>query len=412
MDRLVSALGCVLLIACGGDGPSPATKTAAGGSAGEDSVGGSGGRGGTTPTPPPGGTGSVSNGGEASRGGDGGQKNDGGSGGMVGPPPTGEPGPRFIGRVTNDPDGRSFAWSGSAVELRFTGTEISVTLDDWGHNFFEVIVDGEHHVMSLGSEEETYLLASGLGPGEHEVLLYRRSEAFFGPTRFVGFSVPESQWLPSNVPSGKKIEVIADSTATGYGIEGPDPYCGFSAETENHYIAYPALAARAVDAEVNTIGWSGIGVYRDNDGHTENTMALRYPRALPTDETSTWDFSLFVPQAVVVNLGSNDFVADDPGQEFEDAYEDLLDVIRAHYPDARIYCAVGSSTSGSEYGRLKPRLSAIVASRLAGGDNIAMLDFGTTGDEATYGCDWHPGQATHQLMADILVQALRNDLDW
>ena len=71
--------------------------------------------------------------------------------------------------------------------------------------------------------------------------------------------------MPSNVPSGRKIEIVADSTATGYGIEGPDQYCGFSADTENHYIAYPALAARAVNAEVNTIGWSGIGVFRDND---------------------------------------------------------------------------------------------------------------------------------------------------
>jgi lysophospholipase L1-like esterase len=363
--------------------------------------------------PPNGGAenGGDGDGGSDSSGGAGGKRNEGGSGGKV-TPPTGAPGPRFIGRVTDDEDGRNFSWSGSAVELRFTGSDVSVTLDDWGHNFFEVIVDGEHHVMSVGSEEDTYSLASGLGPGEHEVLLYRRTEAFFGPTRFVDFSVPESDWLPSNVPSGRKIEVVADSTATGYGIEGPDEHCGFSADTENHYIAYPAIAARAVNAEVNTIAWSGIGVYRDNSGNTENTMGLRYPRALPTDETSTWDFSQFVPQAVVVNLGSNDFVADDPGQEFEDAFEDLLDVIRSHYPDARVYVAVGSSTSGSEYSRLKPRLSAMVASRHAGGDNIAMLDFGTTGDEATYGCDWHPGQATHQLMADILVKALKDDLGW
>jgi lysophospholipase L1-like esterase len=256
------------------------------------------------------------------------------------------------------------------------------------------------------------LLASGLGDGEHEVLVYRRSEAFFGPTRFIGFSVPESDWLPSNVASGRKIEIVADSTATGYGIEGPDQYCGFSGDTENHYIAYPAIAARAVNAEVNTIGWSGIGVYRDNDGNSDNTMALRYPRALPTDETSTWDFSEFVPQAVVVNLGSNDFVADDPGQVFEDAYLELLDDIRSYYPDARIYCAVGSSVDDSEYPRLKPRLEAMVASRLSAGDNIAMLDFGMTSHDASYGCDWHPSQGTHQLMADTLAKALRHDLGW
>lgn len=409
MDRVLCALGCVVLIGCGGDGPDPATKHSAGGDGGEGSDAGTDGSGGTRRDPSNGGT----HQGMSGDGGAGGTRNDGGAGGRkTGPPPTGEPGPRFIGRVSHESDGTNFAWSGSAVELRFRGTEISVTLDDWGHNFFEVIVDGEHHVMSVGSEEETYLLASGLEPGEHEVMLYRRSEAFFGPTRFVGFSVPESDWLPSHVPSERRIEVVADSTATGYGIEGPDETCGFSAETENHYIAYPAIAARALGAEVNTIAWSGIGVYRDNSGNTENTMGLRYPRAVPTDETSTWDFSLFVPQAVVVNLGANDFVADDPGSEFEEAYEELLDTIASKYPDARIYCAVGSSTSGSEYSRLKPRINAIVHSRRASGEAIALLDFGTTGDEAVYGCDWHPGKATHQLMADILTAALRRDLGW
>jgi endoglucanase len=406
MDRVVCALGCVILIGCGGDGPAPATQPSAGGGGGEASDAGTDGSGGTRREPSDGGS-------RQGDGGEGGTKHEGGSSGKKPRrPPTGEPGPRFIGRVSREPEGINFAWSGSAVELRFRGTEISVTLDDWGHNFFEVIVDGEHHVMSVGPDEQTYLLASGLEPGEHEVLLYRRSEAFFGPTRFVGFSVPESDWLPSHVPSERRIEVVADSTATGYGVEGLDQTCGFSAETENHYIAYPAIAARALDAEVHTIAWSGIGVYRDNSGNPENTMGLRYPRAIPTDETSTWDFRDFVPQAVVINLGANDFVADDPGSEFEEAYEELLDTITSKYPGARLYCAVGSSPVSSEYSRLKPRIQAIVDSRRASGEAIALLDFGTTGDDEAYGCDWHPAKATHELMADILTEALRRDLGW
>lgn len=399
MKRELLVLGCALFLGCGGDGANPTVKVVSGGN--------SDGR--NQPRQPTGGSENAGSGGDSSDGGSASQKNDGGAG-RVSRPPDGEPGPRFIGRFTED---RSFAWSGSAIELRFVGSEISVTLDDWGHNYFEVIIDGEHQVIALGEGEQTYELASGLDDGEHELLLYRRSEAFFGPTRFVGFSVPESDWLPAHAPSDRRLEVIADSTATGYGIEGPDQYCGFDAETENHYIAYPALTARAVDAEVHTIAWSGIGVYRDNDGNTENTMAVRYPRAIPTDDTSRWDFDRFVPDAVVVNLGANDFVADDPGSEFEDAYDDLLDTIRSNYPDARIYLAVGSSTADSEYPRLKPRLAAIAESRRAeGDDNIALIDFGTTDQDASYACDWHPSRSTHEQMAEILSQALREDLGW
>jgi len=324
-------------------------------------------------------------------------------------PPAGAPGPRFIGRVTNE---HQFAWSGSAVELRFTGSEVSVTLDDWGHNFFEVIVDGSHHVLAVAAGPNTYQLASGLSGDEHEVMIYRRTEAFFGPTQFLGFSVPESNWLPSRMPSERRIEIVADSTAVGYGVEGLSEKCSFEGDTENSYLAYGDITGRALGADVNTLGWSGIGVYRDNSGNPGNNMGMRYGRALPTEEDSTWDFDSWIPQAVVVNLGSNDFVKDDPGVVFEDSMGALLDEIRSHYASARIYVAVGSSLFDSEYPRLKPRLEAIVSSRAGSGDNIAFMDFGTTDYDDTYGCDWHPSKATHEYMAAILTQALKQDLGW
>lgn len=337
----------------------------------------------------------------------------GGAGGGAGAPVTriasGPPGPRFIGRFTSD---GAFAWSGSAIELRFTGDEVSVTLDDWGHNFFEIVIDGVHDVLEVDAGVNTYLLASGLEPGEHEVLVYRRTEAFFGPSRFLGFSLPESAWLPSYAPAERRIEIIADSTAVGYGVEGPDQYCPFEAETENSYVAYGELVARALGAEVRTLGWSGIGVYRDGDGNPENNMRVRYPRALPTEEDSTWDFARWIPHVVVVNLGSNDFVADDPGPEFEEAYLALLAEVRGHYPDARIYCAVGSSIEGSEYPRLKARLEKLVGDRKASGDDVQLLDFGTTDYDDTYACDWHPSAATHQAMADTLLARLAAEFGW
>ncbi len=378
-------------------GPNKPPATGRGGSGGSSSdTGGLASQGGDTTTDPP--------------------STDGGEGGVAGtpntssgPPPDGPPGPRFIGRFTDE---GQFAWSGTAIELRFKGSDLSLTMDDWGKNFFEVIVDGKHSVLAVGAGEQTYQLASGLDSGEHELLFYRRTEAFFGPSRFLGFSVPESDWLPSHSPPQRRIEIVSDSGSNGYGVEGPDQNCSFEPEYENNYLAYGEVAGRMLGAEVSTIAWSGIGVYRDNSGNPENNMELRYGRAIPTDDTSTWDFSKWIPQAVLVNLGSNDFVEDDPSEVFEDSYNALLDEIRSHYSDARFYCAVGASVVGSEYSRLKPRVEAIVQKRAASGDNIAFIDFGETGYDVVYGCDFHPSVATMESMGAQLADVLKQDLGW
>ena len=96
----------------------------------------------------------------------------------------------------------------------------------------------------------------------------------------------------------RRIEVVGDSLSVGAGVEG-DSTCtgGIDAYTDN-YLAYGSIAARAVSADVVTIAYSGIGVYR-NYGETTPTsasltMPKRYPYAIP--DTVLWNFALFQPQ--------------------------------------------------------------------------------------------------------------------
>ncbi len=46
-----------------------------------------------------------------------------------------------------------------------------------------------------------------------------------------------------------------------------------------------------------------------------------------------WDFSLYQPHVVVINLGTNDFGPADPGTPFETAYVSFVQAIRTKYPD-------------------------------------------------------------------------------
>ena len=78
-------------------------------------------------------------------------------------------------------------------------------------------------------------------------------------------------------------------------------------------------------AEVSTIAASGRGVIRNYGGDTLGTMPMLYPQTLTNVATPLWDFHI-QPQAVVINLGTNDISNNkgDPGDAFRDTYVDLL----------------------------------------------------------------------------------------
>ncbi len=305
-----------------------------------------------------------------------------------------------------------FAWSGTAIALRFKGTAIGITLTDGGSNVFEVVIDDRHTVLTTQQGTKKYALASGLSNGPHDVLVYRRTEAFYGETTFNGFDVAPSAYLSGPPVPARRLEVIGDSISAGYGNEGTLP-CPFEPKTENHYLTYEAIAARSLSAELYTEAWSGIGMLRNN-GDTSGTMPERYPRALPERAASSWDFSSYVPDAVLINLGTNDFAKGDPLAAFQTTYTKFVSDLRGHYPKARFYLGVGPMLGGPDYDKAKAYLNGVIAARAALGDrNLALLLFDTQNAQGDgLGCDYHPSLATHQKMAAKLVATLQADLGW
>jgi lysophospholipase L1-like esterase len=322
-------------------------------------------------------------------------------------------GPHFIGRFDqSNPNAPVFAWPGTAIALRFTGTAVGVTLSDNGNNVFEVVLDDKHAVVALQAGMKTYSLGTGLTAGAHDLLLYRRTEASFNETTFHGFDLPSSAYLPAKVAK-HRLEVIGDSISAGYGNEGTNP-CRFMAATENQYLSYEAIAARAVDAELFTEAWSGIGMLHNYEGATKDQMPVLYLRTLPERATSTWDFRKFVPEAVVINLGTNDFSQGDPGADFQTAYSKFVGDLREHYPAARFFLAVGPMLSGDSYTKAAAYLKAVIEARAKAGDkNLTLLEFASQNADADgLGCDYHPSLETHRKMAGKLIAALKADLGW
>lgn len=383
----------------------------------DDGGGGSGGAGGSGATAGSGGSsGSSGSGGVAGGGGGAGSGGvaGGGSGGSAGTGgASGVPAVRFIGRTDASQAGQTrFAWSGSGVAFRFSGTDAAVEMDDPAH-FFTLLVDGKlQPVLATASGKNKYTVAQGLPSGEHEVWLFRRTEASYGPTRFYGVDLGAGTLLAPPAAAARKIEIIGDSITCGYGNEGADQYCNFSADTENHYLTYGAIAARDLGADLVTVAWSGKGViYNYGDDKTDPLPSL-YDRAIPTDSASAWDFS-WQPDVVVINLGTNDFSTggDPTDAEFTGAYQAFLAHLRGKYAQARIVALIPTLLSGSDLTTAKSYIEKAVAARKAAGDaKVSALTLSFTQDG--WGCDWHPSLKTHASMGAALSTELKALMGW
>lgn len=316
---------------------------------------------------------------------------------------------RILGRsepVANG--GFGIQWPGSGFEVQIRGSRLTAQIEDWGANWLNVDVDGEVSQVQLKEGSWEYVLFDGL-IGTHTIKVTRRTGTPTGVTRILDVSA-DGPMLPTEAHA-RRMLVIGDSVVSGYGVEGEDQYCRYSHATHNHDLAYPALTAQNVNAELHTIAADGRGLIRNFAGD-EPTMSDVAWRELP-DSKTPWARLAYRPQVIVVNLGAADFAAGDPGDVFDSAYVDLLSRLRETYPQATIYGVVGGMLSGDTYAAARNSvLGAVNARRDAGDKLVHFVEFSIPASSRRFGCDWHPGIDAHRQMAETLELAISRDLGW
>jgi lysophospholipase L1-like esterase len=322
-----------------------------------------------------------------------------------------------IGRFdTSDSTGPKFAWSATTIKANFQGTSISVNLKSTGDNWFNVIIDSVvmTPVNITSSTSMPMVLASGLTSGTHTIELVRRTEAWVGEVQFLGFTVGDGSLLDPPSASSRRIEFIGDSITCGYGNEGTSQYQSFTTKNENAYLAYGSVTARTLDADQITVAWSGKGMIRNYGGSTTEVLPDIYLRILPYNTTLVWDPSQWIPQVVVINLGTNDFSTGVPDETtFTTAYANFVKKIRSQYSDAHIYCAVGPMLSGDNLTYARNYISTVVSQLQSAGDTkVHFIEFPVQDGTLGYGEDWHPSVATHAKMASQLAAQIKTDLGW
>jgi lysophospholipase L1-like esterase len=325
-------------------------------------------------------------------------------------------GVRWVGRVdtTSTAGQPQFAWSGSGFVASFSGTSLDAQLYDDGPFIFRAVVDGKlQPAFTSTAGQATYHLAAGLAAGDHTVELYRQTEGAQGTSRLVGLSAGGGALAAPPAGPGRFIEVIGDSISCGYGMLGTktDSDCF---PTEDAYDTYGAVTARALGADVSIVAASGRGVIRNYGGDTTDTMPMVYARAITNNAAPAWDFGV-QPQAVIINLGTNDISNNkgDPGTAFRDMYLQLVETVRGHYPDAYIFCIIGPMLSGSDLTTIQGYLKDVVTARNAAGDaRIEFFGAITAQGSDTYACQYHPNVAENMTMAGQLTAELKSKLGW
>lgn len=320
---------------------------------------------------------------------------------------------QYSGRVDfSYPRAARYDWPGVSITVRFKGTSIGFFLED-GNNNFEVYVDDQPVTVWVTDPDKDLYSLSGLSSGEHTVRVVKRTEALFGTTLFKGLVLgPSASLLPPPPKPSRKIEFVGDSYVCGYGDEAATLKCDSLRPYENVDKAFGADTARDLNAEAVFVAYSGRGVvrnYGDKNRRSADPFPPLFTRTLCHDPQSRWDFSQWVPDAVVVHLGSNDFSSEpraDPA-DYVNNYVRFVKQIREYYPQAAIYCM---GVTG--WPNFHPYLEQVVNQSNGSGDKKVYLVSYPDIPQNELGCDYHPNVQAHRGLADALVPVMQKTLGW
>ena len=323
----------------------------------------------------------------------------------------------YIGRTHIEGESVSYDWAGVYFRVRFTGSSLAMKCSDSKNSWFNLWVDKEMSPVAdskflVAAKDTVIVLAEGLGKGEHEVILQKRTEGEQGRFTIHSF-LTSGEILQAAGRKDRHIEFIGDSYTCGYGTESPDKNDPFLAETENCNLTYAAITARYFGADFNLVSHSGQGVARNYDNFGPGYyMPHRYSQIFDTEKGLVWEPSMgaYTPDIVVIYLGTNDFsTAQQPHESlFRNNYIELLKKIKTYYgEDVPILC-MGSNADPYLYDYIRNSVNA------SGLKNVAFMTVSRFAHnyEDELGASWHPNYKGHKKVASCMIPYISTLTGW
>lgn len=323
----------------------------------------------------------------------------------------------YTGRTLVEGTDVTYDWSGVYFRVRFNGPYLAMKCSDTKNCWFNLWTDRQmspeaDKIFMVSARDTLIVLAEGLGKGEHEVILQKRTEGEQG--RFTVHSfLTKGELLQANGRKERHIEFVGDSYTCGYGTESHDRNDPFLAETENCNLTYAAIAARYFGADFNLVSHSGQGIARNYDNFGAGYhMPHRYRQVFNTAKEPLWEPSMgaYTPDVVVIYLGTNDFsTGEQPLEEnFRTNYISLLKSIKGNYGEDIPVLCMGSPANPYLYDYIR---SAVVASGLK---NVAYMTVSRLAHnyEDDLGASWHPNYQGHIKVASCMIPYISTLTGW
>ena len=341
--------------------------------------------------------------------------------------------------------------SGVTVTAKFRGDSLRVALEDqflWNsttnvnQGYYDVIIDGGEPVKLVPEKGVTsYDVPVALECGEHTLTLMKRTEANMGNFTFLGFEVDEL--LEPDPKPERRILVIGDSITCGSGTDAQDGSAectsdnatGYWAQPyESAYQAWGSVLAREVGAERHTICESGKGLVRNYSDQYDarpipDVYDLTFIESNQADTTPMWDPSTYVPDAILIGLGTNDFSpgeggADNPREslavsEFVEQFIAFIDRLKGYYPGVSVFL-VSSPILGDGWPRAEDSFRSDqlqahdeVVAHYADATDVSVEAIVVAKIYPVHGCSGHPDAAEHASMTlQDIVPPFRDAMGW
>ncbi len=271
------------------------------------------------------------------------------------------------------------------------------TADTGNQGLIFVEIDGDTAnptMIELGrNTSKTVTLASNLSEGYHTVKVSKGVHSRFDGLHIrhiTMYGTPERSKTKQH-----KIEFLGDSITSGMGV-----YAGNVQVYSYH--SYANMTADALDAEYYSVansGWCFSKIL--NAG---NAIPTIYDKNSHNYKLGDWDFTEYMPDVVVINLGTNDKFNTNATQAiYRSEIHLLLNTVRKNRPNAEIYWAYGMMDSTHE--------DWIQA---------AVEEFGATDSKVhfihlpinTAGMYGHPDIPGQQAAAKVLTEEISARMGW
>ncbi len=320
----------------------------------------------------------------------------------------------YFGRTESSGEYQVFRNTATGFRVTFYGTKLVARIKNVsGSSTFAILVDGatdptEQTVTVQGTRD--VVLFEARKARLHTVEVRKITEESISVAGLLSLTCEGGELLQGEKQDTLKIEFYGDSITSGYGnmrpAEEPD-----NQKLQNGLMTYATIAARRLGADYSVFSKSGIGLYTNPYKMTEHLLDVYHRLSPDSPADSVWDMGANAPDIAVINIGTNDCMADADkvaGTEnavytpaaMQAAYVRFIEELEAAYGGGVTYILVGGMMLNNTNSIM---VSAAEMLQLRGIDaHVLVLPQAEN--------KHHPMLPAHEAAADVLYDAIRDIL--